>query len=46
MNPKQFINPVVWREYKRIIEKKYEKNPPFSNIESEWEKVKRAIHEA
>ena len=48
MDCKQLVNPAVWREYKRTAEKQTREiiKQPFANIESQWEKIKRAIQEA
>ena len=45
INRKQNMNLAVRKEYKRTTEKKMRETikQPFANIESEWEKVKRAI---
>ena len=45
---KQLMNPAVQTEYKRTAEKKMREiiKQSFTNIESKWEKIKRAIQEA
>lgn len=42
------MNPAVWREYKRTAQQKMRKiiKHPFTNVESKWENIKRAIQEA
>lgn len=48
INCKQLMNPAVQREYKRTAPKKMREiiKQPYTNIESKWENIKRAVQEA